>query len=364
MYFKVNMISNCSQDDLNLSVMKNTHILKTGVSKREYYSDIKLFRIGRRGSIFVLLVETDGLHDHSGHRIGVAVAAWSPVLQVAVPLLGHLPRDPNVAAPVCDAGREVVDRRSLVGSGQTTLVVLSLFGIICLDVPHMVLGELLNSRLNCFDAASNPHRLSGEVCVSSSTIPVAHHRLGIKSNNHTKVFSYPLQNVPGDPEVVSHINPLGWSNLELPLRRHHLSICARDPDASIETGPVVGLHNVPSVHISSSNSTVVRPLGPRETILGPSEGVAVLAQKSVLLFNAKPRVLVFCLVHDLVACFSVVGLRWLLVVLVGFAHHHDIVAAPEWIPVHLDRVEISVGIAALGLIAGATIIVPDWEIRD
>ena len=27
-------------------------------------------------------------------------------------------------------------------------------------------------------------------------------------------------------------------------------------------------------------------LGPRETILGPSEGVAVLAQKSVLLFNA------------------------------------------------------------------------------
>ena len=67
MYFKVNMISNCCQDDLNLSVMKNTHILKTVGSNREYYSDIKLFRIGRRGSIFLLLVETDGLHHHSGH---------------------------------------------------------------------------------------------------------------------------------------------------------------------------------------------------------------------------------------------------------------------------------------------------------
>merc|ERR1719500_1428526 len=364
MYFKVNMISNCSQDDLNLSVMKNTHILKMVGSNREYYSDIKLFRIGRRGSIFLLLVETDGLHHHSGHRIGIAVAAWSPVLQVAVTLLGHLSRDPNAAAPVCDAGREVVDRRSLVGSGQTTLVVLSLFGIICLDVPHMVLGELLNSSLDCFHSAGNPHRLSGEVCVSTSTIPVAHHWLGIKSDNHSKVFSHPLENVPGHPEIVSHIDPLGRSNLELPLRRHHLSICARDPDASIETGPVMSLHNVPSVHISSSNGTVVRPLGPGETILGPSKGVAVLAQKSVLLFNAKPRVLVFCLVHDLVARFSVVGLRWLLVVLVGFAHHHDIVATPEWVPVHLNRVQIGVGIAALGLIAGAAVIVPDWEVRD
>merc|ERR1719500_1123774 len=157
MYFKVKMISNCCQDDLNLSVMKNTHILKAVGFNVEYYSDIKLFRIGRRGSIFVLLVETDGLHDHSGHRIGVAVAAWSPVLQVAVPLLSHLPRDPNAAAPVCDAGREVVDRRSLVGSGQTTLVVLSLFGVVCLDVPHMVLGELLNGRLDCFDSAGKHH---------------------------------------------------------------------------------------------------------------------------------------------------------------------------------------------------------------
>ena len=29
----------------------------------------------------------------------------------------------------------------------------------------------------------------------------------------------------------------------------HLSVCARDSDASIEAGPVVGLHNVPSVHL-------------------------------------------------------------------------------------------------------------------
>ena len=127
-------------------------------------------------------------------------------------------------------------------------------------------------------------------------------------------------------------------------------------------------------------------------------------------------------VEYLFACFPVVGLCWLLVVLVSLAHHlklglqglllswpsysyHDIVTTPEWIPVHLHRVQIGVRIAALGLsikgnvkmyqykmevvnlltkvrweiwlnlaeqgcqkkrylIAGATVIVPDREFRD
>ena len=71
-------------------------------------------------------------------------------------------------------------------------------------------------------------------------------------------------------------------------------------------------------------------------------------------------------VEYLFACFPVVCLCWLLVVLVGLAHHlglhllclflfwpscsyHDIVTTPEWIPVHLHRVQIGVRIAALGL---------------
>merc|ERR1712212_887794 len=95
------MISNCCQDTQNLSVMKNTNISKMAGSKKEYYSDIKLFRICRRRSILLLLVETNSLHNHSGHRIGVTVAAWSPVLKVSITLLSHLPRDTNAAASVC-----------------------------------------------------------------------------------------------------------------------------------------------------------------------------------------------------------------------------------------------------------------------
>ena len=82
------------------------------------------------------------------HRVRVAVAAWSSVLQVPVALLRHLGKEvkksskirsktekmeastdlsgnSDAAAPVGNAGREVVDGGSLVSSGQPSLVVLA-----------------------------------------------------------------------------------------------------------------------------------------------------------------------------------------------------------------------------------------------
>merc|ERR1711963_412620 len=309
-----------------------------------------------------LLVETNRLHDHSGHRVGITVAAWPSVLQISIALLSHLSGNPDATAPVSNTGREVVDRRRLVSSSETTLVVLSFFGIICLDMPHVMLGELFNGRLNCLHSSSDPHRLSREVCMSSSSVPVAHHWLGVKSDDHSKVFSDPLQDVPCHPKVISHVYALGGTNLELPLRWHYLSIRARDSDARIETGLVVSFHDVSSVNISSTDSTVVWPLGSWETILGPTKGVAVLAQQGVLLFNAKPGMLVLCFLHNLIASFPVVGLSRLLVVLVRLAHHHDVAAAPERILVHLDRVQVRVRVAALSLIARAPVIIPNREV--
>ena len=64
----------------------------------------------------------------------------------------------------------------------------------------------------------------------------------------------------------------------------------------------------------------------------------------------------------LIARFSVVRLRRLLVVLVGLAHHQDVVAAPEGVGVDLDGVKVGVGVGPLRLVAGAPVIVPDWKI--
>ena len=56
--------------------------------------------------------------------VGVAVAAGPPVLQVAVALLRHLPRDADTATAVRHPGRELVDAGGLVGARQSPRVVL------------------------------------------------------------------------------------------------------------------------------------------------------------------------------------------------------------------------------------------------
>merc|ERR550525_1919784 len=132
--------------------------------------------------------------------------------------------------------------------------------------------------------------------------------------------------VSADPEVVTHINALGGSHLVFPLGRHHLSIGSRHPDTSIETGSVMGFHNVPAVDIAGTDSAVVGALGSRETILGPSEGVTILVKKGVLLLNSKPWVVVLGLLHHLCTLLPLVRLGLLLVVLVRLAHHHDVLA--------------------------------------
>ena len=58
------------------------------------------------------------------NRVRVTVAGWSPVLQVPVALLRHVPGDPDAAAPVGHPGTEVVDAGGLVQTGQPPLIVL------------------------------------------------------------------------------------------------------------------------------------------------------------------------------------------------------------------------------------------------
>ena len=90
-------------------------IYKTAKSSPKFY--IK-FHVVRAASLCELLhVQTDSLHNHPGHLkekiitlnqstpwdggylVGVTVAGGSPVLQVSISLLSHVPRDADAAAP-------------------------------------------------------------------------------------------------------------------------------------------------------------------------------------------------------------------------------------------------------------------------
>ena len=59
-----------------------------------------------------------------------------------------------------------------------------------------------------------------------------------------------------------------------------------------------------------------------------------------------------------------IGLCGGVVVLVSLTHHHHVVAATEGVGVHLDGVEVGVGVAALRLIGRAPVIVPDGKFRN
>ena len=91
--------------------------------------------------------------------------------------------------------------------------------------------------------------------------------------------------------------------------------------------------------------------------------MSILIKESVLLFYSKPGVLILGLVHHLIACLAVVGVRWLLVVLVGLAHYEYVVASSEWVGVQLDRVEVGVRVGTFRLVCGASIIIPDGKFR-
>merc|ERR1719150_901937 len=246
---------------------------------------------------FSLLIETDGSDDDLSDRVRVTVAGGSPVLQVSVALLRHVPGDPDAAAPVGHPGTEVVDAGGLVQTSQSPLVVLAIVGVVGHDVSLVEPGEAVYGLLDHLHPTRLPHALSGEVAVGPGSVPVSLHGLRVEADHYPKVLSDPAEEVAGDPEVVAHLDALAGSDLVLPLCGHHLGVGAGDPDPGIETGAVVSLHNVPSVDLVCPHTAVVGTLGSGEPVLWPSEGVLVLVQQGVLLLDTEPGVLPRSLVH-------------------------------------------------------------------
>jgi hypothetical protein len=81
---------------------------------------------------------------------------------------------------------------------------------------------------------------------------------------------------PREREVVAHLDTLARADLELPLRRHHLGVDARDVDAGVQAGAVVCLDEVAGKHPAGTDTAVVRALGTGETTLGPAIRTVIL----------------------------------------------------------------------------------------
>lgn len=177
-----------------------------------------------------------------------------------------------------------------------------------------------------------------------------------------ELLSNTVEEVAGNPEVVTHLNTLAGANLELPLGRENLGVDTRDLDTSVQAGAVVSLNDVTAVDLAGTNTAVVRTLGARETTLGPAVGGAELVEKGVLLLKTEPRLMVLVGLHELVALMAVVELVRGSVTVPALVQDKDVVATAERIGKDSDRAEVDIGVATGGLTGRGTVEVPLGEI--
>lgn len=67
------------------------------------------------------------------------------------------------------------------------------------------------------------HHRGAEVGVTAAAVPVSLHGFRVQRCDKTKVLTHTVQQEACHPQVITHLYPLAWPHLELPLgvRGHH-----------------------------------------------------------------------------------------------------------------------------------------------
>lgn len=255
-------------------------------------------------------------------------------------------------------------------TSQTLLVVVT----VDRDVGNVLDAELSHHVFDVLHALSTiSHGLGGVIAVAARSVPVVE-ELGCKRNIDIVVLSNSLDQVAGDPQVVTNIDALAWADLVFELTGHHFDVGAGDGDSSIQTSLVVGVSDCAAEAHVGSNRAVVGTLGTGVTIVGPAEGLLSelgrLGDERVLLLDTVPGFLVLdCLVlPDLLGKVSEVGVGrdklGTLVVLPSPAltHDDDVVTTTEGVSKHSNRLKDHLRLLSDGLVARGTIVVPVREV--
>jgi len=194
-------------------------------------------------------------------------------------------RDTDGSTTVSDTRAESCNVASFMTTSETEIVVLSVDG----DVLVVPLAQLLYGVLDIFHASRFPHSLRAVVGVAASAIPVALKGFRVEGNLDAPLLRNSDEEVASHPEVVTHGDALTWTDLELPLGGHNLSVDTTDVDAGVEASSVVGLNEITSEDLSCASTAIVGSLGSREAALWPTVGLGISVKKSVFLFETKTR---------------------------------------------------------------------------
>jgi len=147
-----------------------------------------------------------------------------------------------------NTGAEAADVTSLMATSETHVVVISVHG----DVFVVLLGEFLDRSFNDLHATLHTHASGTVVGVASSTVPVTGQRLGVEGNLDTPLLGKTDEEVTGHPEVITHLDTLAGTNLELPLGRHDLGVDTTDLDARVQADAVVSLNQITCEDLSGA----------------------------------------------------------------------------------------------------------------
>lgn len=116
--------------------------------------------------------------------------------------------------------------------------------------------------------------------------------------------------------------------------------------------------------LSRADTTIIRTLRRRESILRPAIRPAGEVQHGVFLLQTEPELLLGVLLHDYGGVVAEVERVGLAVGHPGLAHYEDVVAEAEGVRVHCDGAEVDVGVVAGGLRGGGAVEVPFGEVGD
>jgi len=300
------------------------------------------------------------LDDDVGNAVGVDVGCWSAVLEIAFALSGDVTRNTNGSATVGDTIGKVANMTGFMTASKAFVVIITIDG----NVLSVTEAHLVDGFLDRLDTAFGTHGSSAVVCVAAGAVPVTRDGLGVERDDDAKVFRDSVEEVTGHPEMITHVDALAGTDLELPLTGHDLGVDTRDGDTGVEAGLVVGLDDVTTKNLLGTDTAVVRTLRAGETALWPAENLTVDVEKGVLLLDTEPRVLVGVGFHDLLGFVTEVCLVGGAVGVVGLAENELVVALAEGVGKDGDGDQDDVGIVTGSLIGGGTVKVPLGKVVD
>jgi len=222
--------------------------------------------------------------------------------------------------------------------------------------------KLLDSSLNMLHATFLAHLLGGEVAVKTSSVPITWDWLRVERDLGTELFSDTVEKETGQPEVVTQLNTLAGTNLELPLSWHDFRVGSRNFNTSEQASLEVSLDDISAINLSSTNTTVVWALGAWETVGGPSIWSVGHIEESVFLLKTEPWFVLCVCLHQLSSFVAVVELVGGSVRVPALSDNQDVGGTTEWVGEDSNRSEVNIGVVAWGLAGRASIEVPLREI--